>query len=98
MTDRFDRPRHALIDELADDRLVAVIRADHRFDVARLGGTLLEGRIRFIEITLTTPGAIDAIVTLQRYRADGLRIGAGTVLTATDARSAIGAGVDYMVS
>jgi 2-dehydro-3-deoxyphosphogluconate aldolase/(4S)-4-hydroxy-2-oxoglutarate aldolase len=92
------RQRHALVDELVVDRLVAVIRADQEFDAARLADLLLEGRVRFMEITLTTPGAIDAIASIGRYRSEGLRVGAGTVLTASDARSAIRAGVDYLVS
>jgi 2-dehydro-3-deoxyphosphogluconate aldolase / (4S)-4-hydroxy-2-oxoglutarate aldolase len=95
---RDDRPRHSLVDELATDRLVAVIRVGHTFDVARLGKVLLEGGVRFAEITLTTPGAIDAIATLARYRLDGLHVGAGTVLTAADAEAAIAAGATYLVS
>ena len=49
--------RHALIDELATERLVAIIRAGQEVDVAQVAEILLAGRIRFIEVTLTTPGA-----------------------------------------
>jgi 2-dehydro-3-deoxyphosphogluconate aldolase/(4S)-4-hydroxy-2-oxoglutarate aldolase len=89
---------HSLLAELADARLVAVIRAGHEVDVHRLADILLDGGLRFIEVTLTTPGALDAISALQSRRADGLRVGVGTVLTIADARSAIGAGVDFVVS
>jgi 2-dehydro-3-deoxyphosphogluconate aldolase/(4S)-4-hydroxy-2-oxoglutarate aldolase len=87
-----------LVDDLATERLIAIVRAGQAVDIERLAQILLGGRIRFIEVTLTTPGAIDAIVALQPFRADGMRVGAGTVLTATDARSAIQAGVDFLVS
>ena len=46
----------------------------------------------------TTPGAFNAIAALQPFRDASMRVGAGTVLTAEDARSAIDAGVDFMVS
>lgn len=87
-----------MVDELAHDRLVAVIRAGHELDVLRLAEILLAGRVRFMEITLTTPGAIESIGLLRRAGFDGLRLGAGTVLTEQDARAAIAAGADYLVS
>ena len=98
MIDRAARARSPLVDELAHDRVVAVIRAGHEIDVSRLADVLLEGGVRFMEVTLTTPGAIDALEVLQPYRANGLRLGAGTVLTATDAQAAVRAGIDFLVS
>jgi 2-dehydro-3-deoxyphosphogluconate aldolase/(4S)-4-hydroxy-2-oxoglutarate aldolase len=93
-----DRARRELVDELARDRLVAVIRAGYELDVARLADLLMAGGIRFVEITLTTPGAFAAISELQQFRASGLRVGAGTVLTAADAAKAVDSGVDFLVS
>ena len=96
-----DGPRptqHPLVAELARERLVAIIRAGQEVDIDALADLLLAAGIRFLEVTLTTPGAIDAIVALQRRRADGLRIGAGTVLDGTNARTAIAAGADFLVS
>jgi 2-dehydro-3-deoxyphosphogluconate aldolase/(4S)-4-hydroxy-2-oxoglutarate aldolase len=90
--------RHPLVDELARERLVAIIRAGQEVDVAEVAEILLEGRIRFIEVTLTTPGAIEAIAALAPYRDAGLRVGAGTVLSREDARSTVAAGVDFLVS
>jgi 2-dehydro-3-deoxyphosphogluconate aldolase/(4S)-4-hydroxy-2-oxoglutarate aldolase len=96
VNDRWDaRP---FVEDLALERLVAVVRAGHAVDIERLAAVLLAGRVRFIEVTLTTPGAFSAIAALQRFRDAGMRVGAGTVLTAADARSAIDAGVDFMVS
>ena len=87
-----------LVDDLATERLIAIIRAKQAVDVERIAEILLSGRVRFIEVTLTTPGAVDAIASLQPFRSDGMRIGAGTVLTGADARVAIQAGVDFLVS
>jgi 2-dehydro-3-deoxyphosphogluconate aldolase/(4S)-4-hydroxy-2-oxoglutarate aldolase len=93
-----DSSRHPVVEELAADRLVAIIRAGHEVDVARLADLLLERRVRFMEITLTTPGALAAIAALQAHRKHGLRLGAGTVLTARDATASVEAGIDYLVS
>jgi 2-dehydro-3-deoxyphosphogluconate aldolase/(4S)-4-hydroxy-2-oxoglutarate aldolase len=87
-----------LVDDLATERLIAIVRAGQAVDIERLAEILLSGRVRFIEVTLTTPGAIDAIIALQPFRSDGMRVGAGTVLTGADARVAIQAGVDFLVS
>ncbi len=88
----------SFLDELSASRLVAVIRAGHQFDVQQLGEVLLDEGVRFMEVTLTTPGALEAIAQLQSLRGSGLRIGAGTVLTTSDADAALRAGVDFLVS
>jgi 2-dehydro-3-deoxyphosphogluconate aldolase / (4S)-4-hydroxy-2-oxoglutarate aldolase len=92
------RQAHPLVVDLAAERLVAVVRAGQTVDIERLAEILLTGRVRFIAVTLTTPGAFTAIAALQPFRDAGMRVGAGTVLGAADARSAIKAGVDFMVS
>jgi len=98
MTDRAELTPHPLVPELARDRLIAIIRAGHEVDVDTVAGLLLDGGIRYIEVTLTTPGAIEAIAALQHRRPEGLRVGAGTVLSAADATTAVRVGVDFVVS
>jgi 2-dehydro-3-deoxyphosphogluconate aldolase/(4S)-4-hydroxy-2-oxoglutarate aldolase len=88
----------SFVHELASSRLVAVIRAGHEVDVGELGSALIDGGVPFMEVTLTTPGALEAINLLQTVRGSGLRVGAGTVLTTTDADAALRAGVDFLVS
>jgi 2-dehydro-3-deoxyphosphogluconate aldolase / (4S)-4-hydroxy-2-oxoglutarate aldolase len=92
------RPRHPLVAELERARLIAIIRAGHEVDIDALADLLIGGGIRYVEVTLTTPGAIEAIAALQRRRSDGLRVGAGTVLSRADATAAVRAGVDFVVS
>jgi 2-dehydro-3-deoxyphosphogluconate aldolase/(4S)-4-hydroxy-2-oxoglutarate aldolase len=96
-----DGPRptqHPLVAELARERLVAIIRAGHQVDIDAVANLLLEGGIHWIEVTLTTPGATEAIGALQARRSDGLRVGAGTVLSGEAATAAVAAGVDFVVS
>jgi 2-dehydro-3-deoxyphosphogluconate aldolase/(4S)-4-hydroxy-2-oxoglutarate aldolase len=98
MTDGARPTPHPLVAELARARLIAIIRAGHEIDIDALADLLLEGGIRYVEVTLTTPGAIEAIAALQSRRSNGLRVGAGTVLSGADAAAAARAGVDFVVS
>lgn len=56
----------------------------------------IRGGFRIVEFTLNTPGALDRIAELSRR--EGLVVGAGTVLTVEDARSAVGHGASFLVS
>ena len=56
----------------------------------------VRGGFRIIEFTLNTPGALDHVARFSRV--EDLVVGAGTVLTADDARSAIRAGAKFLVS
>lgn len=71
------------------------MRAPHVPDPAGLADALARGGIRALELTFTTPGVLDLI----RIASDaGAVVGAGTVLTADQARSAIGAGARFVVT
>lgn len=59
---------------------------------------LLEGGLSVFEVTLTVPNAVDLIETLVRRFAEQALIGAGTVLSASDARRCIQAGARFIVS
>jgi 2-dehydro-3-deoxyphosphogluconate aldolase/(4S)-4-hydroxy-2-oxoglutarate aldolase len=77
---------------------VAIVRLD---DAARLRSVveaLDEGEVRAVEITLTMPGALDALAGLTSALGDRLVLGAGTVLDAETARLAILAGARFVVA
>ena len=84
---------------MLESGVIAVVRlqAAHRLDgVAR---ALAAGGVDAIEVTLTTPGAIETIAGLASD--DGLAgclIGAGTVLDEAAARSVMDAGARFVVS
>jgi 2-dehydro-3-deoxyphosphogluconate aldolase / (4S)-4-hydroxy-2-oxoglutarate aldolase len=83
------------LDTILEDRALAVVRAPHIPDPAALADALARGGIRALELTFTTPGVLD----LVRAASDaGAVIGAGTVLTADQARSAIDAGARFVVT
>jgi 2-dehydro-3-deoxyphosphogluconate aldolase/(4S)-4-hydroxy-2-oxoglutarate aldolase len=88
-----------ILDRITACGVIAVIRArstDRLLDVAR---ALLEGGVIGIEVTMTTPGALEGIRKLSdELSAHGAVIGVGTVMDADTCRRAIDAGATYVVS
>src|SRR3974390_639806 len=56
------------------------------------------GGIPIVEITMTVPGAIEAIASLARTVGASVLIGAGTVLDAETASRCLDAGARFLVS
>lgn len=76
-------------------RCSAILRTAHGKAVVPAMEAAVEGGFRIVEITLTTPGAIDAI---RHFVQQGLLVGAGTVLTLAEAGRALDAGARFLVS
>lgn len=87
-----------LLSALRETGIVVVMRVDGEIDLASVAMALREGGIRFLEITLTMPGALEMIKeTTAGLKGSGMFIGAGTVLDAETARAAILAGAEFVV-
>jgi 2-dehydro-3-deoxyphosphogluconate aldolase/(4S)-4-hydroxy-2-oxoglutarate aldolase len=92
------RSKSETISLLVDPGVIAVVRAQKQDQVLPLAEALVEGGVIAIEITMTTPNALDAIRdAAQRFGAHAL-IGVGTVLNAETCRAAIEAGAEFVVS
>jgi 2-dehydro-3-deoxyphosphogluconate aldolase/(4S)-4-hydroxy-2-oxoglutarate aldolase len=83
---------------ILDTKVIAVIRMSDTEKLIKVVEAVQKGGIRVIEITMTTPGALDMIKTLSEHRAPGVVIGAGTVLDPETAESVIRAGAEFVVS
>lgn len=79
-------------------RVFAIVRKKSYDDAAAAADTLLSAGITTLEISLTTPFALEAVTTLVREVGDEAIIGAGTVLDATSARMAVDAGARFLAS
>lgn len=86
------------LERLTAERLVAIVRAPEAADAVRVGRTLLSAGVRLIEVTLTTRDAFSAIETLRDDAPEDAMIGAGTVLTTVQARGAVEAGAQFLVT
>ena len=86
----------AVVDRLRACRVVPVATIEEPARAAEVGAALFAGGIGCIEITFRHPGAADAIRLAGEV--DGLLVGAGTVLSADQARTAHDAGASFAVA
>ncbi|PWU55880.1 aldolase [Micromonospora sp. S4605] len=84
--------------ELADARILAVIRGTDTAGAIAAGTALLEEGVRLVEVALTTPDAPRAIEALRAAAPAGSLVGAGTVLTAADVADVVAAGAQFVVT
>lgn len=90
--------RTEFLDDLAAARLVAIIRGTDARASVRTALTLLECGVSHLEISLTTADACDVIRQVAREAQPRSYIGAGTVITASDAARVADAGASFVVT
>jgi 2-dehydro-3-deoxyphosphogluconate aldolase/(4S)-4-hydroxy-2-oxoglutarate aldolase len=91
-----DRAR--AVAKLCDKGVVAVVRAESSEQLIDVAEALHAGGVDCIEITMTTPDALEVISRCRSAMGDRALIGVGSVLEGTTARRAISAGAQYVVS
>jgi 2-dehydro-3-deoxyphosphogluconate aldolase/(4S)-4-hydroxy-2-oxoglutarate aldolase len=92
--------KYAAIQYLLDKCIVAVVRADSGGeDLARVVEAVAAGGVQCIEVTMTTPNALQCIEAASRNLAGAdVLLGVGTVLDSETCRMAILAGAQYVVT
>jgi 2-dehydro-3-deoxyphosphogluconate aldolase/(4S)-4-hydroxy-2-oxoglutarate aldolase len=84
---------------LAADRVISIVRAPRIEDPVALSQALVDGGIRVIELTFTTPGLVSLLQQASAATATtGAVVGAGTVLTRQQAAEAVEAGARFIVT
>jgi 2-dehydro-3-deoxyphosphogluconate aldolase/(4S)-4-hydroxy-2-oxoglutarate aldolase len=78
--------------------LVPVLRADSEEEALEIAYALEAGGVTVLEVTMTVPGAVDAIRRLANEAGDRILVGAGTVLDPETARACMLAGAQFIVS
>lgn len=81
---------------LRSTRLVGIVRGDGVGNTRDAVQVLFESGVRLVEVSLTGPGALEAIAAVTVP--EGCWLGAGTVRTAANASAAIAAGATFAVS
>src|SRR2546421_6820098 len=92
------RTKADIITALTNPGIIAVIRAQKTEQVIPLSEALIAGGVIAIEITTTTPNAIEAIRTARTKFAETALIGIGTVLDKATCSAAIEAGAEFVVT
>ena len=92
------RTKAEIISQLTNPGIIAVVRAKRAAQVIPLSEALLAGGVVAVEITMSTPDAINAIREVSKAFGDRALIGVGTVLDAATCKAAIEAGAEFVVS
>ncbi|MFF6983821.1 bifunctional 4-hydroxy-2-oxoglutarate aldolase/2-dehydro-3-deoxy-phosphogluconate aldolase [Streptomyces sp. NPDC008343] len=87
-----------LLEELRWRKVLAIVRADGPERALRCIRTLVDAGITALEVSLTTPGALEAIARARSECPPSVLIGAGTVLRADQADAASAAGAGFVVT
>jgi 2-dehydro-3-deoxyphosphogluconate aldolase / (4S)-4-hydroxy-2-oxoglutarate aldolase len=88
--------RSPLSDRLASSKIIAVLRASHVSALPRVCDVLVEEGILSLELTLTTPGLLDALPEFVYRYAEAADVGVGTVVAVSDAHRAMDSGAQYL--
>ena len=81
---------------LGEARASAILRCPSRETASSAMEAAVRGGFRIVEFTLTIPGALDLVEEFARRKE--LIVGAGTVLTVDEARTAVKRGAQFLVS
>src|SRR3954464_366275 len=93
--------RRDLVRIFSEDRLVAVVRTPTVEAAEIAARAMARAGVRLVEITLTVPDAFELIAKLatdEEFVRQGAIVGAGTVLTGTEAEESLIAGARFLVS
>ncbi|MBS1605898.1 MAG: bifunctional 4-hydroxy-2-oxoglutarate aldolase/2-dehydro-3-deoxy-phosphogluconate aldolase [Bacteroidetes bacterium] len=86
------------LEEILRHKVIAILRGCDPANVLEISTALYKGGVRLLEITLNSPGALEAIGAVSSRFGDQMVVGAGTVLTENEVRAAVGAGARFVLS
>lgn len=86
------------LQDIIDCGVVAIVRVGSAQEAVEVCGAIAKGGVKPIEVTMTVPGAIDAIKEFKSAMKSEVLVGAGTVLDPETARAVILAGAEFVVS
>jgi 2-dehydro-3-deoxyphosphogluconate aldolase / (4S)-4-hydroxy-2-oxoglutarate aldolase len=86
-----------VLNRIKSEKVIALIRADSSASLLECARALSAGGLNCIELTMTTPGAIELCAQVSKELPNVL-LGLGTVLDADTARKGIAAGAKFIVT
>jgi 2-dehydro-3-deoxyphosphogluconate aldolase / (4S)-4-hydroxy-2-oxoglutarate aldolase len=87
-----------IIDRILNPGIVAIMRADSSEQLIDAATALYEGGVTGMEVTMTTPNALQVISDVRKKFGDKVLIGVGSVLDTETCRAAILAGAEFVVT
>lgn len=87
-----------LLGRLRDPGVIAILRADRATNLLEAIRALVAGGVSAIEVTMTTPDALQVIAEAKAAFVEKIVMGVGSVLDAETARHAMLAGAQFVVT
>jgi len=87
-----------ILHRILNPGIVAIIRADSSEQLIDAATALYEGGLTGMEITMTTPNALQVISDVRKKFGDKVLIGVGSILDTETCRAAILAGSEFVVT
>lgn len=87
-----------IVERMLNPGVIAVIRADSSEQLMDVAKALAAGGVTAMEVTMTTPNALEVIRSVKKELGESILMGVGTVLDAETTRLAILAGAQFAVS
>jgi 2-dehydro-3-deoxyphosphogluconate aldolase/(4S)-4-hydroxy-2-oxoglutarate aldolase len=84
--------------QLAESGVVAILRGSTDRHLEGVSRTLGEAGVTCLELTLTTPGAVEALARVRAGLSSDVALGMGSVIDADQAAACLEAGADFLVS
>jgi 2-dehydro-3-deoxyphosphogluconate aldolase/(4S)-4-hydroxy-2-oxoglutarate aldolase len=86
-----------VLKSMIDCGVVAVLRAKSSAELLDVSKALYDGGVTCVEVTMTTPGALQVIEAVTQKMSGQVIVGVGSVLDGATARAAILAGAEFVV-
>ena len=90
-------PKSAILNRIKSEKVIALIRTDSPASLLDCARALSAGGLNCLELTMTTPGAIELCAQVSK-ELPHILLGLGTVLDADTARQGIAAGAKFIVT
>ena len=87
-----------ILGRLRDPGVIAILRADRATNLLEAIRALVAGGVSAIEVTMTTPDALQVIAEAKAALSEKIVMGVGSVLDAETARHAMLAGAQFVVT
>lgn len=88
----------SVLDAILDQRTIGIVRSGSAEQAVETVDLLIGAGISAVEVSLVTPGALEAIAVSRAKHEGRAAIGVGTVLTLEDAVAAVAAGAQFVVA
>lgn len=87
-----------MLDIVKQNPVLAILRNVPLSQTVQYAGAVVQGGVRFFEVALNSPAALQQITLLRETFGDDVLVGAGTAVTVEQAKAALNAGAQFLLA